>query len=229
MLGELDILFTLILGVIASYLVVLIYDFYNFRKYYIALYDEVQENYNRTQNDELCKQFSEIKRRFKKRIEDPLYREWVGLGKIIAIWIFVLKTDTHPTDYYRYLSSNNFKNFIQRGYYNYIKGIEESITLFYFYCDGLSIETQETEKWFKSDSEGKYDYFRTTATDDEIKRYIDIYIMRLQGTIDIYNREIERNYKEMKPLLRRENSYITKLFFKDSISRIISIFKRTTT
>ena len=135
----------LIIGLFASLIAVIFYDFIVFRRFYLNLCKEIDDNHRKISDDELNSQFSRMREILERRIQNPEVFEWIGFGKTISIWILVLKNDTNPTDYYRYLKNNDLRNFIQsRGYYHYIKQNEEVLTLFYLACENLSVQLKIT-------------------------------------------------------------------------------------
>jgi len=200
-----------IIGIIASFFVVIFYDFIIFRRFYLNLCKEIEENYRRVQPSELDYQFSRMRSILERKIQDPNHIEWIGLGKTISIWIFVQKTDSNPTDYYRYLMSNDIKNFIQRGYYHYIKKYEENLSLFYLACEDLSIRTQNQEKSFNfSQNNPIYD---STVGDDKKRNILEDYIRGLQITIRISQISIDVQYKNLQPFFKMNLFHIIKLYF----------------
>ena len=88
---------------------------------FINLSLEINENHSKIQDTKLIPEFLRMQQIFEKRIEKPGHIERVGFRKIVSVWIFVQKIDRQATAYSRYLSSNDLRNFIQHGYYQYIK------------------------------------------------------------------------------------------------------------
>ena len=211
-----DPLYTLIvipifIGIIASFLVVIFYDFIIFRRFYLNLCMEIDDNYKKIQDDELNLQFSRMHDILERKLKDPNLIEWIGLGKTISIWILIQKTDTNPvTDYYRYLTSNDLKNFIQRGYYHYIKECEENLTRFYLVCENLSIRTQDHEKVFNYSRENPI--YSTTATDDEKRKSLESYFESIRLVFNFFRPSIELTYINIHPFLRKDIFHVIKLY-----------------
>lgn len=218
-----DPLFTLVImplitGIIASFFVVIFYDFIIFRRFYLNLCKEIDDNYEKIQANALNSQFSRMRDILERKIQDPNRIEWIGLGKIISIWILVQKTDTTPTDYYRYLTSNDLKNFIQRGYYHYIKKCEENLTLFYLSCENLSTRTQDHERIFNYSPERLYPNFNTTATDTEKRENLEDYIRNIQAMINVFSPSIELQYTNLQPFLKKDILYVVKLYLSENFT-----------
>lgn len=200
----------LITGIVASFFVVIFYDFIIFRRFYLNLCKEIDENHRKIQTDELNFQFSRMQSILERKIQDPNHIEWIGLGKTISIWNFVQKTDSTTTDYYRYLSNNELKNFIQRGYYHYIKECEENITLFYLTCDKLSINSQDHEKIFNYSQDNPI--YSSSAMDDEKRRYLKNYFNEIKVMINIFRPSIELQYNNLQPVLKKDFLHVVKLY-----------------
>jgi hypothetical protein len=218
---QLDPLFTLVIipiliGVIASFFVVIFYDFLIFRRFYLNLCKEIDDNYKKVQDDELNLQFSRVREILERKLKDPNHIEWIGFRKIISIWILVQKTDTRPTDYYRYLTSNDLKNFIQRGYYQYIKECEENLTLFYLACENFSTQTQEHEKVLNYSRENLI--YSTTATDDEKRSGIESFLDVIRSLINLYRPSIELQYTNLQSFLKKDIFHIVKLYLSKNFS-----------
>ena len=216
-----DPLFTLVIiplitGIIASFFVVIFYDFIIFRRFYLNLCKEIDNNYEKIQEGTLNSQFSRMRDILDRKIQDPSIIEWIGLGKIISIWILVQKNDTSPTDYYRYLTSNDLKNFIQRGYYHYIKKYEENLTLFYLACENLSTRTQDHERVFNYSPERLYPNFNTTANENEKRENLEDYIRNIQAMINLFRPSIEIKYTNLQPVLKKDIFHVVKLYLSEN-------------
>jgi len=208
----------LIIGIIASFFAVIFYDFIIFRRFYLNLCKEIDDNYRKIQDDELNFQFSRMRGILERKIQAPNHIEWIGLGKTISIWILVQKTDINPTDYYRYLTSNDLKNFIQRGYYHYIKEHEENLTLFYLACENLSTRTQDHERLFNYSPERLYPNFNTTATDNEKRENLEDYIGNIRMMINFFRPSIELQYTNLRPVLKKDIFHVIKLYLSKNFS-----------
>jgi len=200
----------LITGIIASFFVVIFYDFIIFRRFYLNLCKEIDDNFRKIQNDELNLQFSRMRNILERKIQDPNHIEWIGLGKTISVWILVQKTDSTLTDYYRYLSSNDLKNFIQRGYYHYIKECEENLTLFYLACEKLSTNSQDHEKAFNYLRDNPI--YSSSATDDEKRHCLENYIDEIRIALNIFRPSIELQYTNLRPVLKKDIFHVVKLY-----------------
>lgn len=206
------IIIPLIIGIIASFFVVIFYDFIVFRRFYLNLCNEIDDNYKKIQDPELNRQFSRIREIFTKKLQNPHHNEWVGFGKIISIWILVQKTDTSPADYYRYLSNNDFKNFIQHGYYHYIKKYDENLTLFYLDCETLSEDTQDYEKMFNYTPTRLFPNF-STATTEEKFAVLEQYIEIIRGVILASRPSINTQYNNLHPVFQKSIFHVLKIYW----------------
>jgi hypothetical protein len=207
----------LIIGIFASIVAVIFYDFIVFRRFYLNLCKEIDDNYRRISDNELNSQFSRMREILERRIQYPNIFEWIGFGKTISIWILVQKTDTNPTDYYRYLKNNDLRNFIQsRGYYHYIKENEEVITLFYLSCEDLSNQTQNHERIFNYSPETIYPNFNT-ATNNEKREILENYIGTLREMIIDNRPQIILQYTNVRRVLKKNIFHVLKLYISKNL------------
>ena len=195
-------------------LVIFLYDFFNFLKFFYNLCDEIDENYSKMQNVKLNEQFTRMRNIWNKDVENPHQFEWIGFAKIISIWTLAEKNDTVATDYYRYLPSNELKNFIRRGYYPYIKQIEESLTLFYLYCEDFSISEQNIEKIIHND-------FTSTDLNSQplvVKNaYFDNKMTAIQVITNSYQPSIFLKYNEIHPFFKKGIFWVIILYVSESL------------
>lgn len=189
-----------VVPIVTGIIVVLIDDFFSFRKHYLALQTEINGNYRRVQDDEISNQFNIMSSKLERNLLDPARGEWVGFEKVIAVWILVHQNDTE-TDFYRYLPSNDFKNFIQHGYYQAIKDFQEPLTLFYLGCERLSIWTQDEEKKLQYRLEYGSSFHNILPTDDGKRTILKQYSEYMGPEIKKFRPSIDREYENLKPLL----------------------------
>ena len=206
----------LITGIFASFFVVIFYDFIIFRRFYLNLCKEIDDNFQKIQNGELNSQFSRMRSILERKIKDPNHIEWIGLGKTISVWILVQKGDTTLTDYYRYLTSNDLKNFIQRGYYHYVKQCEENLTLFYLACEKLSTNSQDHEKAFNYSRTNPI--YSDSATADEKRHCLENYIEEIQIALNSYRPSIEFQYKNLQTVLKKDIFHVVKLYISENFT-----------
>jgi len=208
------------IGILTSLFVVLLYDFLHFRRFFVNLCNEIEINYKKIQEEELNLQFSRTREIFERKQED--IHHWVGLGKIISIWTFVQKIDTNPPDYYRYLSSNALKNFIQRGYYHYIKDYEENLMLYYLDCEFISNATQNIEREFNCYPEKKYPGYQN-ADIEKRREFLETFIKEIHSAIILYQPELEVYYKNIHKFFRRNLFHVVKVYILEDFKNLAII------
>lgn len=166
------------------------------------------------QTVKINEQFTRMRNILNKDIENPHQFEWIGFAKIISIWTFAEKNDIEATDYYRYLPSNELKNFIRRGYYPYIKQIEENLTLFYLYCDDFSIKEQNIEKIIR-------DEFTSTnlisQSSDVKNTYIENKIIEIQVLSESYRPAIFQKYNDIHSFFKKNIFWIIILYLSENL------------
>ena len=182
-----------------------------FRKFFCNLCDEIRENIEKMHTEKIENEFTEMRNKLNKRIDNPEDKTWVGFGKTIIIWIMAQKIDTSSTSYYRYLPSNEFRNFMARGYYSYIKKVEEPLTLFYFECDSVSIITQNIESNLNHDQE-----FWSLASTGKIIR-LKIAIDSIRFVFDRDRHEIENIYykRGLQSFFNKNILNVTKIYLSE--------------
>lgn len=207
----------IIAPIITGIIAVIVYDFFNFRRFYLNFCGEIKDNYSKIQTERLNREFEEMREKFERKIQDPNHEEWIGLGKKISIWILVQKTDTEPTDYYRYLSSNNLRNLIQHGYYDFIKEQEENLTRFYLVCENISNSTQDLERVFNYSPDTLFPNYSTSSPEEKRNYYaafVDLMGIHFRQT----KPELENWYQNLQPLLSTEPFHILKMYINSVFS-----------
>lgn len=194
--------------VIIPIVVVFLYNFITFIIFFRNLCTEIDDNMKKIQRNSVEMELEGMREKLNKRISDST-DQWVGFGKTIIIWIFTQKTDTTPVSYYRYLPSNDFRNFVQRGYYHYIREIAEQLTLFYFYCDQISTKTQDIES-----NEINHNSRFWNLSSNQQKVELEEKIENIRSKFGIYRPEIEEIYykRGVQPFFDKNLFHIAKLY-----------------
>jgi hypothetical protein len=205
----LNILLGIITFIFLPLFVIILYDFWTFRKFFINLCNEIDKNFERISKEAIEKEFSQMRKQLEITINGG--GMWIGFNKHILAWILALKTDINPTDIYRYLPSNEFRNFITRGYYNYIKEIDEPLTLFYHNCDRVSIVTQRIE----ADIINYNAAFLDLPPQGKRDKLEDI-ILKLRGCFERVRKDIEEKYREIHPFFKSDLIHIGKIYMSNN-------------
>jgi hypothetical protein len=196
--------------IILPLIVIFLYDLMRFRKSYYNLCDEIDENFLKIQESEVNRQFQRMRDTWIKNKQNLHQNEWIGFGKRISIWILANKIDTTSTDYYRYLSNNELKNFIQSGNYGSIERIEENLTLYYIYCERLSVITQDIEKIINNE----FRFNDLFSKPDEVQqKFVEDKIHAMQVTIEAYRSTISEEYNNIHPVFRKGIIQVIRLYF----------------
>ncbi len=213
MLESTEILKWLIEFLLLPIIIIYLYDLFNFIKFYNNLCQEIDDNFKKMQTIELNNQFERMRRIFQDNLNTPTRNEWVGFAKVISIWTLAEKNDTIETDYYRYLSNNELKNFIRQGYYEYIKPNEEQLTLYYLDCENFSIDEQNLEKTIRD--EFNYPALASLSTDRQ-QALLERKISEIQCIIDRDQSKILEGYRAIHPSFYRGWHHGIKLYLMES-------------
>jgi len=175
--------------------------------------DEIDENYSKMQETALNEQFNRMRNIWTKNIANSNQNEWVGFGKRISIWILSDKVDTTGTDYYRYLSNNELKNFIRQGFYGFIREIEENLTLYYLDCETFSVNEQNIEKLLLRE--------RTSAnfpalSDIEKNELFERRIHEIESLTLVYRSSLLIKYNNIHPYFKKNFVYAMKLYLLEN-------------
>ena len=166
-----------------------------------GLCDEIDANYERLNDQQLKKRTERMKREFARKLIDP--NVWAGFYKRISIYKIALKIDEKHLNLYRYLSNNEVMTFIHRGYYHAIKPYEQRLTLFYFDCENLSVETQQIEAEFHHRPQLWFPNY-PSATEKEKWQYpFDLVISTIMMKFKVYRPRIYENYQYIHPYFRK--------------------------
>ena len=195
-------------------IVIYLYDFVNFLKCFNNLCDEIDENHSKIQTTEINKQLKRMETIWNRQIENSHPFEWVGFAKRISIWILSEKNDTDGTDYYRYLPSDELKNFIRQGFYRFIKDHEESLTLFYVYCEGFSVKEQNIEKIVNNKMRNAEYRYKPFA---DKKLFFDNKIEQIRFQSITYLPGISDRYNEIHPFFKKGLIYVIPLYLSKNI------------
>ncbi len=218
-----DILFKLLEFLILPLIVIIFYDFITFLTFFGNLCDEIDENFKKSQSSQVEAELDGMRNKLNERILNST-DVWVGFGKTIIIWVFTQKTDTNPSYYYRYLPSNEFRNFVQRGYYHYVKEIAEQLTLFYFYCDRVSITTQDIE----SNNINHNSIFWGLPSNDQ-KNVLEIEIERIRFAFNYSRPTLENIYYQrgIHSFFNKNIFHIAKLYLFKTNKSVEEIMSRS--
>ncbi|MDO9549642.1 MAG: hypothetical protein Q7J03_01585 [Methanoregula sp.] len=200
--------------VLVPIIVIYLYDFVNFFKCFNNLCDEINENYSKIQETAINEQLDRMQKIWSTRIENSYHPEWVGFAKRISLWILSEKNDIAGTDYYRYLSNNELKNFIRQGYYRFIQEREENLTLFYVYCENLSISEQNIEKIINQ----KMSLTGYSSEPYSSKRqFLDDNLKKIQYISNSYRPVISEKYEIIHPFFKRRIFHVIRLYLSENL------------
>jgi hypothetical protein len=209
------ILLPFIIGLFASITTVLIYEGVKYRRYFNALCAEIKNNYDKMQNKEFENQKLRMYNIHEKCLKNPQNKEWVGFAKTISLWISIQEMDKTKQIFYRYLSNNDFKNFINHGYYSSTQENSESLFIFYFACEQFSDIDQKFENQIFINRERFADGIIGDYTDDIRKKNLDIYINLIDAAFHSYQDLINKEYPNLKKSFQKIRIYeINKWLFK---------------
>jgi hypothetical protein len=193
--------------------VIISYDFLTFRRYWINLCREIDENHKRIEYEEIEKQVLRMEEEFKKRIGgNP--RAWVGFEKNISIWKIVLNISEMRVRPYRYFLNTEITTFIQKGYYHFVKKYEEDLTNFYFFCESAGVDTQLTEVKFDDYLKGKHPEIPST-TIEEKTAFLNNIIQVIKFQFNQYRPLINERYQNIHIYFKKDFSHILNIYLKD--------------
>jgi len=188
-----------LIPIFVSFLTVIVYDGLQYRKYFNALYREIQNNTLNIQNTAIDFQISRMQEIHDRCLQNPELREWTGFEKTISIWIIIQETNTTNQDFYRYLPNNQLKNFISRGYYGYIEDFATPLTTFYLACERFSVFTQNLEKQVLMNRERFFGERCNDTTDEQRLENLNEIITEIRNDLTASQAIITNCYSQLEP------------------------------
>lgn len=193
-----DILIAALSGIIASIIAVVIQSRWNTMSLFDKLYREITENCQKMSDEKICKEFDRMRIIHQKVLNNTCPTEWVGFRKIIQVYV-LLSDQGERRDQYRYLSSNVYRQFINKGCYSHLdQETIDNLVWFYLQCERFSVQTQNIEKQIILNRERFFYEIFPNLTDENRNDSLNLSIGLMQNLHKNFQPQINKLHQSLK-------------------------------